>query len=112
MYELLHDVDFFQGLVNFKGVDINFFECKRPIFAILHPIHTSETSFSYVVHLFVFVHVLLSDLCDYNDKYLSIFSAAFIAFRFHKLNFLRMTKIKTFYQYKDVLLEDCLIWHS
>jgi hypothetical protein len=66
MNKFFHDFDFLEGLLDFKGIDMDFLESITTILDIFDQVYGSEASFSDKVNHFVFgVHTILAvDVLD------------------------------------------------
>lgn len=68
MDEFLHDFDLLESLLDFEGVDMDFFEGVAAIFGIFNKVHRAKASLSNEVDHFVFgIHANRScgRVCDW-----------------------------------------------
>lgn len=75
MDELFHDLNFLQGLVTFKGVDMDALEGKGPVLTVLGEIYATEAALSDGFDNFVVLHDRISSFPLYNN-YFSLLESA------------------------------------
>ena len=66
MYKFLHDVDFFEGLVDFERIYMDAFECEGFVFGVFDEVDATEAALADDVDWFILVHTLRwSSFCDF-----------------------------------------------